>query len=203
MDENTPISILAQEFSKLPGIGNKTALRMAYFYVQNKNNITPLISSLDNIYRSVEKCKICNLITYKDSNPCKYCADGIRNKQLICIVENDTDVAQIEKSNSFKGVYHILGGLISPLSNISHNDLEIESLKNRVINNDDNFEIIIATNFTTEGEATSLFIRQYLKDIRNVKFSRLANGLPFGSNLEYVDSYTIGKAIERRIDYDN
>ncbi len=203
MDNKTPISILSEEFSKLPGIGSKTAMRMAYFYVHHKHNIQPLINALEKVSSNLDKCVICNIITNKNSNPCQYCADEMRNKNLICIVENDTDVEHIEKSNSFKGVYHILGGLISPLSNISSNDIELLSLKKRLDGSTDNFEIIIATNFTTEGEATGLFIRQYLKDFNNIKFSRLASGLPFGSNLEYVDSYTIGKAIDRRIEYDS
>ena len=201
MDNKTPITVLSEEFSKLPGVGSKTAMRMAYYYVQNKHNITPLINSLEKVYNNLEKCSISNIITNKGDNPCKYCSDDLRSRNLICIVENDTDVDYIEKSNSFKGVYHILGGLISPISNISSNDIELLSLKKR-LSKKENFEIIIATNFTTEGEATGLFIRKFLKEFSNIKFSRLASGLPFGSNLEYIDSYTIGKAIDRRIEYD-
>ncbi len=202
MDDNNPISILAKEFSKLPGVGSKSALRMAYFYVYNKQNIKSLSNALSLVDMNIDNCIICNMIVDKKENPCKFCRDENRNKLSICILENSTDIDYIEKSGVYKGVYHILGGVISPLNNSSYSDKSLDNLKKR-LNLNDKFEIIIATNFTTEGEATGSFIRSYLSGFKNIKFSRLASGLPVGSNLEYIDTYTIGKALERRIDYDN
>jgi recombination protein RecR len=197
-----PIEALAKEFSKIPGVGIKSALRMAYFYISNKSNIPQLIKSLKDLNDNVENCVICNFITDVNNNPCKYCINGDRDKKLICILESSSDVEYIENSKSFNGVYHILGALISPINNINPNDIKLEKLKER-LNKTDKYEILIATNFTTEGDATAIFIKNYLKEFPNISFSRLARGLPMGSNLEYIDSYTIGKAIEKRLSYDN
>ncbi len=202
MDQD-PILSLQKEFEKMPSIGAKSALRMVYFYIYNKNNIPFLEKALNDVYLNIENCNICHMITHKDKNPCVYCSDSKRNKYQICVVENTTDLLSIEKSNSYKGLYHVLGGVISPLSNIKEEDLYIKDLLRRVksINEEDSIEIILATNFTVEGDATATYIKNLLKDIHNVHFTRLASGLPAGSDLEYVDSYTIGRAIDKRSDY--
>lgn len=195
------IEKLSKEFSYLPGVGEKTALKMAYFYVYHKNLVGGLINSLSNVFNNVEECSICHIITTKDNNPCNICTDERRDKHIICIVESTQDVFSIEKSNSFNGIYHVLGGLISPISGISYKDLHILDLPKRI--NSSNFEILIATNLNTEGDATALFIRNLFKNNKNVKFTRLASGLPIGGDLQYTDEYTIGKAVSGRVKYES
>lgn len=195
------IEKLSKEFSYLPGVGEKTALKMAYFYVYHKNLVGGLINSLSNVFNNVEECSICHIITTKDNNPCNICTDERRDKHIICIVESTQDVFSIEKSNSFNGIYHVLGGLISPISGISYKDLHILDLPKRI--NSSNFEILIATNLNTEGDATALFIRNLFKNNKSVKFSRLASGLPIGGDLQYTDEYTIGKAVSGRVKYES
>ncbi len=191
---------LSSEFEHLPGIGEKSALKMAYFYVYHKNLVGGLINSLSNVFNNVQECSICHIITTKDNNPCKICTDTKRDKNVICIVESTQDVFSIEKSNSFNGVYHVLGGLISPMSGVSFRDLHISDLPLRL--REGEFEVLIATNFNTEGDATALYIKNLFKGNKKIHFTRLASGLPVGSDLQYIDEYTIGKAVLGRVKYD-
>ena len=192
---------LSKEFSYLPGVGEKSALKMAYFYVYHKNLIGGLIDSLSNVFSNVEECSICHIITSKDHNPCDICIDEKRNKALICVVESTQDVFSIEKSNSFTGVYHILGGLISPIGGVSYRDLHISDLPLRT--KDREVEVLIATNFNAEGDATAIYIKNLFKDNNKVKFTRLASGLPVGGDIQYIDEYTLGRAVLGRVGYES
>ncbi len=192
------IDSLAKEFSRLPSIGPKSALRLTYFYVNNKPLIVNMVKALNNLMDNVDKCNICHNITSKSVNPCLYCSDPNRNKSQICIVENFQDVDSIESSGIYHGVYHVLGGVISSLNDISYDDIYINDLIHR-INKEDPFEIILATSFTLEGDATAMYIKSLLKDYSNISFSRLASGLPRGANLEYIDENTLGRALSGRV----
>ncbi len=196
------IDSLAKEFSKLPSIGPKSALRLTYFYINNKPLIGNMVNALNNLMNNVDKCNVCHNITSKSVNPCLYCSDINRNKYQICVVESFQDVDSIESSGTYNGCYHVLGGVISSLNNISYDDIYVTDLIRRV-NKNDTFEIILATSFTLEGDATAMYIKSLFKDYSNISFSRLASGLPRGANLEYIDENTLGRALSGRVQYDS
>lgn len=188
---------LIHEFGQLPGVGRKTAQRLAYFILkQPRESVERLASSLLSAKDHVLSCEICSNIS--DEPICKICQSNKRNKFLICVVEEPTDVIAIEKTNEFNGVYHVLGGAISPLDGITPEQLKITELLQR-LTVDGEFEIILAMNPNVEGEATSLYLTRLLKSIPNILVTRIARGVPIGGDLEYSDEATLARAMEGRV----
>ena len=185
---------LIDNFSRLPGIGRKTAQRLVFHLLSTDGELTYNLSdSLKDLKLKIKNCSICHGIT--ESNPCKICSDSKRDDTLLCVVENPYDVFVFEKINSFRGKYHILGGVLSPLDGIGPDDLNIDSLLKRL---EQGIEIIIATNPSVEGETTALYLAKILSD-KNLSISKLARGIPVGSDLEYVDDATLIRAMEGRV----
>ena len=184
---------LIDEFSRFPGIGKKTAQRMAFHVLNSTNNLADELShAIQSLKSKIRFCEKCHGIS--EDVLCQICSDPRRDSTSICVVENPADIYTFEKTNIFKGLYHVLGGVLSPLDGIGPDDLNINSLIERV-NTDD--EILVATNATIEGEATCLYLANILEK-ESVKITRLARGLPIGGDLEFVDDATIMRAIEDR-----
>lgn len=190
-----PIARLIEEFSKLPGIGRKTAQRLA-FHVINMNmiEVEALSSAIIRAKREIKYCSECYNIT--DKTPCSICSDTNREDYTICVVEDPRDVAAMERIKEFRGKYHVLHGVISPMDGIGPDMIKIKELIQR-LNNDKVKEIIIATNPTIEGEATAMYLARLIKPL-GIKVTRIAHGLPVGGDLEYADEVTISKALEGR-----
>jgi len=187
------IDRLIEEFSRFPGIGRKTAQRMVFHVLKSPNDhAVELAQAVMDMKTKIRFCSICNGITEED--PCKICTNPKRDQSSICIVEDAADIYTFEKTNAFQGLYHVLGGVLSPLDGIGPEDLNLDALVDRA---QSGYEIIIATNPTIEGEATSLYIAKLLKG-KEVKVTRLARGLPMGGDLEYIDDATILRAMEGR-----
>lgn len=181
-------------FARFPGIGKKTAQRMAFHILKkNSDEAVHLAQAVMDVKTNILSCSICGGITEDD--PCNICSDSKRQENLLCIVEEPSDIYPFEKTNSYRGKYHVLGGVLSPLDGIGPDDLTIDKLLDRV-NTD--MEVILATNASVEGEATALYISKLLKEI-GVKSTRLARGLPVGGSLEYIDEATLIRAIEGRV----
>ncbi len=187
------LSRLVGELKKLPGIGDRTALRLAFHLLKSPQNLTALAEALVDVRNRVRACSTCFAITEDD--PCSICT-GNRESGTICVVENSQDLMALERSNAYHGVYHVLEGAISPLAGIGPSDLRISELLERVAAGGVN-EVVIATNFTVEGEATALYLTKALKSL-NVKVTRLAHGIPLGSDIEFVDSATVQWALQGR-----
>ncbi len=184
---------LIDEFAKLPGIGRKTAQRLTFFILKNDNDkVLDLSKALVNIKEKIKHCSICFGITEND--PCTICEDMSRNENLLCVVENAHDIIVFEKTNGFKGKYHVLGGALSPLDGIGPDDLNVTELIQRI---KPEMEIILAMNPNVEGETTSLYLAKILSQ-KNINISRLARGIPVGSDLGYIDSATLTRAMEGR-----
>ena len=184
---------LIEEFSRFPGIGRKTAQRMAFHVLKSPNEqAVQLAQSVMDMKTKIQFCSVCHGIT--EADPCEICTNPKRDQSSICIVEDAADVYTFEKTNAFQGVYHVLGGVLSPLDGIGPDDLNIHGLIDRA---KQGTEVVIATNPSIEGEATSLYIAKLLKG-KSVKVTRLARGLPMGGDLEYIDDATIMTAIEGR-----
>jgi recombination protein RecR len=192
-NKNTSFSRLVGELKKLPGVGERTALRLAFHLLKNPPNMTALADSLIDVRTRVKACSICFAITEED--PCEICT-GNRDTGTICVVENSQDLMAMERSHAYNGVYHVLGGAISPLSGIGPADIRVAELLERVAVGGVN-EVVIATNFSVEGEATGLYLTRLLKPM-NIKISRLAHGIPLGSDIEYVDAATVQWAFQSR-----
>ncbi|MEC8984904.1 MAG: recombination mediator RecR [Candidatus Neomarinimicrobiota bacterium] len=193
--ESFPDSIirLIDRFSRFPGIGKKTAQRMAFHILKDsKKNAQSLADAIQDVKSSISGCSICGGITEDD--PCIICSDPKRNKRLICVVEVPSDIFAFERTSGFNGVYHVLGGVLSPLDGIGPDDLNIDSLVDLVKPDD---EIVLALNPSIEGDTTCLYISKLLSE-KNIKISRLARGLPVGSELEYTDDATLMRAMEGR-----
>ena len=187
------INRLIKEFSRFPGIGRKTAQRMAFHVLKSPNDqAVHLAEAVMDMKTKIKSCAVCNGITEDD--PCRICSDPKRDQSSICIVEDAGDIYTFEKSNSFQGLYHVLGGVLSPLDGIGPDDLNITELLERT---QPGYELIIATNPSIEGEATSLYIAKLFNG-KDVKVTRLARGLPMGGDLEYVDDATLIRAMEGR-----
>jgi recombination protein RecR len=185
---------LIDELSRLPGIGNKTAQRLAFHLLNSDKELSESLSNaLLDIKIKIKQCSNCHGITEED--PCKICNDPRRDDGLLCVVENAYDIFVFEKINSFSGRYHVLGGALSPLDGIGPEDLKINSLLNRV---SDGMEVVIATNPSVEGETTALYLSKILAN-KGVKVSKLARGVPVGSDLEYIDEATLIRAMEGRV----
>ncbi len=190
-----PLVILTEQFAKLPGIGMKSAARLAYHVMSmNPADVETFAQALLNARRTVHYCRCCENLT--DKELCPVCEDDARDKSVICVVETPKDISAFERTGEYKGVYHVLHGLISPLKNVLPDDLKIRSLVARVQKGGIN-EVIMATNPTVEGDATAAYISQLLKPL-GVKVTRLAFGLPVGGMLEYADEVTLYKALENR-----
>src|SRR5438067_7856826 len=186
---------LIDELKKLPGIGGKTAQRLAFHILRASDEDAELLAdSIRDVKASLHLCSICNNIT--DVDPCIYCSSDSRNKRIVCVVEEPTNIASVEKTRSYNGVYHVLHGAISPLHGVGPEHLRISGLTKRVENGDVD-ELIIATNPTVEGEATAHYLTKLLKRT-GVKVTRIATGIPAGSDIEYADEVTMSKAMEGR-----
>ncbi len=186
------------EFAKLPGIGRKTALRLALFLLKQKDEDVELFgNTMIDLKKSVHFCRTCHNIS--DFDECEICADPNRDKTTVCVVESIKDVMAIENTNAYKGVYHLLGGLISPMNGIGPNDLEIASLVERIANNEIK-EIVLALNPNMEGDTTCFFIYRKLVDF-DIKITTIARGVAIGDELEYADEITLGRSIINRINY--
>ena len=193
----SPLQNLIDEFRKLPGIGTKTAQRLAY-YVLNLPEEKAMRFS-DAIVQAKKKicyCKICQ--NFSDSEVCSVCANPARDSGVICVVENPKDVVQMEKTNEFKGVYHILHGAISPMDNIGPEDIKIKELMTRVTGGEVR-EVIMATNPNLEGETTAMYISKLLQPF-GIKVTRIAHGVPVGGELEYADEVTLARALQGRVE---
>ena len=184
---------LVGELKKLPGVGERTALRLAFHLLKSPQNLTALAEALLTVKEKVRNCSTCFTIT--ESDPCSICS-GTRDMKIICVVENSQDLMALERSNAYHGVYHVLDGAISPLAGIGPAALHIEELLARVAAGGVN-EVVIATNFTVEGEATALYLTKALKPT-GVKITRLAHGIPLGSDIEFVDAATVQWALQGR-----
>lgn len=190
-----PIANLIEQLSKLPGIGKKTAQRLA-FYILEMDNVEAekLAYSIKEAKEKIHYCKVCCNLT--DEEICSICSDSKRDRSIICVVEGAKDVVAMEKTREYKGLYHVLHGVISPMENVGPNDIKIKELLDRL--KDGNVEeVIIATNPTVEGEATALYIAKLLKPL-GIKTTRIAYGIPVGGDLEYYDEVTLSKAMENR-----
>ena len=188
---------LIEELQRLPGIGPKGAQRLAFHLLRTPREQTErLVDALRDVKERVTYCSSCNNIT--DVDPCAFCSNESRDRTIICVVEEPQNVAAIEKTREFKGTYHVLMGALSPLQGIGPDDLKIKGLLARVVNGVR--EIILATNPNVEGEATAIYLARLLKPL-GVKVTRIAMGVPVGSDLEWADEVTMAKALEGRREY--
>ena len=187
------IEKLIEEFSRFPGIGRKTAQRMTFNVLKSSTEeASTLAKAIIDMKSKIKFCNICHGIT--EENPCLICKDVKRDPSLICVIEDPADIYTLEKNRIFNGLYHVLGGLLSPLDGIGPEDININTLINRL---KPGYEVIIATNSSIEGETTSLYIAKLLNE-KSINVTRLATGIPMGTNLEYIDDATIQRAIEGR-----
>ncbi|EAC3620306.1 recombination protein RecR [Listeria monocytogenes] len=190
-----PITKLIDSFMKLPGIGPKSAARLAFYVLDMKeDDVLDFAKALVDAKRNLSFCSVCGHITDKD--PCYICADTSRDRSVICVVQESKDVIAMEKMRDFHGLYHVLHGTISPMDGIGPEDINIPDLLKR-LQDDTIEEIILATNPNVEGEATAMYISRLLKP-SGIKVTRIAHGLPVGGDLEYADEVTLSKAMEGR-----
>jgi recombination protein RecR len=190
------IEQLAEQFAQLPGIGRKTAQRLAlYILKMSRDEVVTMAKALVNVKDKVRYCSICSNIT--ETDPCAICSNTKRDRSLICIVEEPHDVLAIEKTNEYKGLYHVLGGALSPLDGIGPEELKVKELLQRLSTSSIE-EIILALNPNVEGETTTLYLSRLLKPF-GMKVTRIARGLPVGSDLEFADEATLSRAFEGRI----
>ena len=191
------IEKLIESFKKLPSIGEKTAIRLA-FYILNSSEeeANSFIQSIQNAKKNLKCCSTCYNIS--DTDPCPICSNQSRDKSKICVVEDVKDVVAMERTHEFKGLYHVLHGSISPMYGIGPDDIKIKELLARLMNGEVK-EVILATNPRVEGEATSMYIAKLIKPM-GIKVTRIAHGIPIGGDIEYTDEFTLGKALEGRVD---
>jgi len=196
MQENRVVDTLVEKLSGLPGIGKKTAQRLTYYIMkQEREEAISLAAAIVDVKDKVKHCSVCFNLTEVD--PCRICSDTKRDRSVICVVENPSDVNAVEKSEVYRGVYHVLGGALSPLDNIGPDELHIRELTARL--DDTVKEAIIATNPTVEGEATANYLADELART-GVRVTRIARGLPVGSDLELADQVTLSRSFEGRMD---
>ena len=191
-----PLAKLINEFSKLPGVGAKTAQRLAYYILSMpEEGALGLAEAIATAKRDLVFCSECGNLT--DVEPCAICEDERRDRTVYCVVETPREVAVIERMREYKGLYHVLHGVIAPMAGIGPEDINIESLIIRLSRNDEVKEVIVATNPNIEGEATAMYIARLIKPA-GIKVTRIAHGVPIGGDLEYTDDVTLAKAIEGR-----
>lgn len=189
------IAALIEQFQKFPSVGPKSAQRMAFFLLRmSKNDVENFAKTIIEAKANTKTCEICFNIS--NTSPCEICSSNSRDRSTICVVSESKDLIAIEKTNEYKGLYHVLQGLISPLDGIGAEDIRIKELLNR-LTDESIKEVILALNPSVEGEATSLYLTKLIKPF-GIKVSRIAFGLPVGADLEYADEITIAKAIEGR-----
>jgi len=189
------IEELAEEFARLPGIGRKTALRLTYHLLKRPpEEILRLARALEGVAERVKACSCCGNLT--EADPCGYCSSPRRDRSVICVVEEASDIPAIERAGEFRGLYHVLGGRLSPLEGIGPDELNIASLLARLEGETEVREVILATNPSVEGEATALYIQKLVPG--GIRVTRLARGLPVGGDLEYADGVTIAEALAGR-----
>ncbi len=182
------------EFSKLPGIGRKSAARIAFHVLEMENEeIERFTEILKEAKLKIKKCSVCGNLT--EDNTCEICTDEERVKDIICIVKDPRDIMAFEKSKTFNGLYHVLGGIIDPLNGVTVDDLDINKLEKRLTS--DIKEVILALDPSLEGETTSLYLSRIIKD-KNIKVSRIASGIPMGGNIEFSDIATLSRSLEGR-----
>jgi recombination protein RecR len=188
------------EFAKLPGVGQKTALRLVLHLLnEDKPEVERFTVSISKLRNEIQFCSVCHNIS--DHPVCEICSSVKRDQSIICVVEDTRDVMAIENTNQYNGVYHVLGGLISPMDGIGPSDLEADSLVQRATQNNIR-EIIFALSATMEGDTTIFYLHKRLKDFK-INFSTIARGIAFGGELEYVDEITLGRSIATRVPYEN
>ena len=193
-----PLQIAVEELSKLPGIGKKTALRLALFILKsNKESVDQFIKSLSELKSKLRLCSRC--FNLAEDELCQVCMSQKRDKSIICVVEEASDVIAIERTNEYNGLYHVLGGVLSPLSGIGPESLKIKELINR-FNSENIKEVLLAINPDTEGETTTLYLAKLIKPL-GIRVTRIARGLPIGGDLEFADEATIGRAVNGRIEF--
>jgi recombination protein RecR len=192
-----PLLIAIEELSKLPGIGKKTAQRLALHILKNdQDSVDKLVKSISDLKTKLHFCERC--FNLAEEKLCEICKSAKRDISKICVVEEASDVIAIEKTNEYNGLYHVLGGVLSPLSGITAHDLKIKELLLR-FDSEDIKEVILAINPDTEGETTALYLAKLIKPL-NIKVTRIARGIPIGGDLEFADEATIGRALLNRID---
>lgn len=190
------IKKLIGEFEKLPGIGHKTAVRLAFYILESDTEVARTMS--EALLEAKEKVRFCSTCyNLSEADKCDICGNSKRDNGVICVVENVKDVVAMEKTHEYKGLYHVLHGAISPMNNISAQDIKIKELVSR-LSDESVKEVILATNPTIEGEATAMYISRIIKTIPGIKVSRIAHGIPVGGDLEYTDEITLIKAMENR-----
>jgi recombination protein RecR len=188
---------LANQLAKLPGIGRKSAARLTFHILKMpKEQAHQIADAIKEVKEKVGFCSVCHNIS--ESDPCQVCTDPQRDKKVICVVEDSADAAAIDKAEGFNGLFHVLGGCLSPLDGIGPEDLKMKELLGRL--KDDVKEVIIATNPSVEGEATAVYISRLIKPI-GIRVTRIARGLPVGSDLEYADSATLSRALDGRQEF--
>jgi len=192
-----PLARLVEQLQRLPGIGAKSAQRLAFHILKTpREDAERLCDAIRDVKDRVTYCTVCNNIT--DSDPCAFCTSAVRDQRVICVVEEPQNVSVIEKTREFRGMYHVLMGALSPLQGIGPDDLRIQGLLSRIASGSV-AEVILATNPTVEGEATALYLARLLKPL-GVRVTRIAMGIPVGSDLEYADEVTMTRAMENRRD---
>ncbi len=190
-----PIARLIDSFSRLPGIGSKTAARLAFHVLRmNEDDVVEFAKALVYVKRNLIFCKVCCAIT--DTDPCKICADASRDHEVICVVQESRDLIAMERTREFKGVYHVLHGAISPMDGVGPDQIKLSELLHR-LKDETVSELILATNPNVEGEATAMYISRLVKPF-GIKVTRIAHGLPVGGDLEYADEMTLTKSLEGR-----
>lgn len=200
LDYSEPVAKLIDEFKRLPGIGTKSAQRLAFYILRRPGaEVESFVRALKDVKEKIVFCSVCNNLT--DVDPCLYCTNPKRDRSIICVVEEPYNLVAVEKTRSYRGIYHILHGSLSPMRGVGPDELMLANLITRLMpeNNEgvEVHEVIIATNPTTEGEATANYIARLLKPL-GVRVTRIAMGMPVGSDLEYVDEVTMDKALSNR-----
>ncbi|MEE2949121.1 MAG: recombination mediator RecR [Chloroflexota bacterium] len=189
------LSRLVQELNRLPGIGPKSAQRLAYYIIRlPDDDAYTLADAITSVKQNIVFCEECQNLT--DASPCQVCSDPRRDRTIICVVEDPLDVLAMERTRSYRGLYHVLHGVISPINGIGPDQLKLQELFNR-LTRDDIAEMVVATNPTLEGEATAMYIRRH-QSREDIKITHLARGLPVGGSLEYTDETTLSRAFQGR-----
>ena len=200
LDYAEPVTKLIDEFKRLPSIGQKSAQRLAFYILRAPDvDVERLIEALHEVKQKISECSVCNNLT--DVNPCRFCSLPTRDRSMLCVVEQPYDLIAVEKTRSYKGLYHVLHGSLSPIRGIRPSDLRLDNLLPRLKPENNEgvqvSEVILATNPNTEGEATANYISRLLKPL-GLRVTRLAMGMPVGSDMEYVDEVTMDKALTNR-----